>query len=66
MRRGSDDDRRGATVELTDRGRAALEAAAPGHTELVRATVFDGLSAAQLRTFETVLDRVTSRLRCSG
>src|SRR5215208_276668 len=30
------DDRRGATVELTDVGRAALDTAAPGHVELVR------------------------------
>src|SRR5215217_6547398 len=35
-RHGSDDDRRRATVELTDGGRAALDAAAPGHAELVR------------------------------
>src|SRR6476619_5972197 len=34
-RHGSGDDRRGATVELTDAGRAALAAAAPGHVELV-------------------------------
>ena len=44
-RHGSGDDRRGATVELTDAGRAALDAAAPGHVELVRSVVFDGLSA---------------------
>ena len=61
-RHGSDDDRRGATVDLTDSGRAALRAAAPGHAELVRTTVFDGLSAAQLRAFESVLDRITSRI----
>jgi DNA-binding MarR family transcriptional regulator len=45
-RHGSDDDRRGATVDLTDAGRAAL-----------------GLSAAQLRAFGAVIERVTSRLR---
>lgn len=65
-RHGSDDDRRGATVELTADGRAALQTAAPGHVELVRAVVFDGLSAAQLKAFgsviETVLERLTSRL----
>jgi DNA-binding MarR family transcriptional regulator len=48
-RRGTGDDRRGATVEPTDSGRAALEAAAPGHAQLVRAAMFDGLSAAPLR-----------------
>jgi DNA-binding MarR family transcriptional regulator len=66
-RHGGGDDRRGATVELTDSGRAALDAAAPGHAELVRAVVFDGLSAAQLRAFgstiESVLERLTSPLR---
>jgi DNA-binding MarR family transcriptional regulator len=62
-RHGSGDDRRGATVDLTDAGRAALDAAAPGHVELVRSVVFDGLTAAQLKTLGTVLERVTSRLR---
>ena len=65
-RHGSDDDRRGATVELTADGRAALEAAAPGHVDLVRSVVFDGLAAAQLRAFgsviETALERLTSPL----
>jgi DNA-binding MarR family transcriptional regulator len=66
-RHGGGDDRRGAIVELTDSGRAALDAAAPGHAELVRSVVFDGLSAAQLRAFgstiESVLERLTSPLR---
>lgn len=65
-RHGSDDDRRGATVELTADGRAALQAAAPGHVELVRSVVFDGLSATQLKAFgsviETVLERLTSQI----
>jgi DNA-binding MarR family transcriptional regulator len=62
-RHGSGDDRRGATVELTDAGRAALAAAAPGHVELVRSVVFDGLSAAQLRALGSWVELVTSRLR---
>jgi DNA-binding MarR family transcriptional regulator len=66
-RHGSGDDRRGAIVDLTDAGRAALDAAAPGHAELVRSVVFDGLSAAQLRAFgstiESVLERLTSPRR---
>jgi DNA-binding MarR family transcriptional regulator len=61
-RHGSGDDRRGATVELTDAGRAALDAAAPGHAELVRSAVFDELTAAQLRAFESVVDSVLERL----
>ena len=54
-RQGSDDDRRGASVELTDGGRAALELAAPGHVELVRSAMFDGMSSAQLRAFGAVV-----------
>ena len=61
-RHGSEDDRRGATVELTDAGRAALDTAAPGHVELVRSVVFDGLSAAQLRAFGSVIESAVGRL----
>jgi DNA-binding MarR family transcriptional regulator len=57
-RRGAADDRRAATVDLTADGRAALASAAPGHAELVRATAFDGVPAAQLRA----LDRWTSQV----
>ena len=62
-RHGSGDDRRGATVELTSAGRAALEAAAPGHVELVRSMVFDEMSTAQLRALSSWIGLVTSRLR---
>jgi DNA-binding MarR family transcriptional regulator len=61
-REGRDDDRRGANVDLTAVGRAALAAAAPGHAELVRATVFDGMSAAELRALGSLTERVLSRL----
>ncbi|HYZ68449.1 MAG TPA: MarR family transcriptional regulator [Mycobacterium sp.] len=63
LRHGSDDDRRGATVELTSGGREALQTAAPGHVELVHSAVFDGMTTAQLRTFGALLDRVVNRLR---
>ena len=67
VRHGSDDDRRGAIAEITDGGRAALEAAAPGHVELVRSVMFDGLTAAQQRAFgsviETVVERLTNQLQ---
>jgi DNA-binding MarR family transcriptional regulator len=62
-RHGSGDDRRGAIVELTDAGRAALKAAAPGHVELVRSMLFDGVPEAQLKAFGSVIEMVTSRLR---
>lgn len=61
-RRGADDDRRGATVELTDVGRAALQSAAAGHVDFVRDVVFDGVSAAQLRALERWTSQVLSRL----
>jgi DNA-binding MarR family transcriptional regulator len=64
-RQGSDDDRRGAIVELTDGGRAALELAAPGHVELVRRAMFDGMSEAQLRAFGEVAEAVAERLATS-
>lgn len=62
-REGDDDDRRGATVAITDAGRSALETAAPGHVELVRSAVFDGLSDAQLQTLGSVLETVLARIR---
>ena len=62
VRHGSGDDRRGAIAEITDGGRAALEAAAPGHVELVRSVMFDGLTAAQQRAFGSVIETVVERL----
>jgi DNA-binding MarR family transcriptional regulator len=61
-RRGADDDRRGATVELTDAGRVALESSAQGHVELVRSVVFSGVSAAQLRALDTWTSQVLARI----
>jgi DNA-binding MarR family transcriptional regulator len=65
VRNGSDDDRRGATGGLSDSGRAALELAAPGHVELVRSAMFEGMSAAQLRAFGAVAATVADRLATS-
>jgi DNA-binding MarR family transcriptional regulator len=61
-RHGSEADRRGATVQLTDSGRAALSAAAPGHAELVRSVVFDGMRPAQMRALGSLTDTVLGRL----
>jgi DNA-binding MarR family transcriptional regulator len=41
-------DRRGQIARLTDAGFAALDAAAPGHVEQVRRSLFDRLTAAQV------------------
>ncbi|AQT78140.1 MarR family transcriptional regulator [Mycolicibacterium litorale] len=61
-RRGDEHDRRGATVEITHAGSAALAAAAPGHVALVRSVVFDGLTPAQLRAFDALTTAALHRL----
>jgi DNA-binding MarR family transcriptional regulator len=57
-----EDDGRGAWIELTAPGRAAIEAAAPGHVDTVRRLVVDNLSPEQLSTLERLADRVLSEL----
>ncbi|ADT96958.1 MULTISPECIES: MarR family winged helix-turn-helix transcriptional regulator [Mycolicibacterium] len=61
-REGDGDDRRGATVALTDAGLAAVQTAAPGHVDLVRTVVFDGLSKAEERAFGATIAAVLERL----
>lgn len=61
-REGHDDDRRGATVEISDAGTSALRSAAPGHVDLVRHIVFDGLSKSQQRALGAAIDTVLGRL----
>ncbi|CAN5504474.1 MarR family winged helix-turn-helix transcriptional regulator [soil metagenome] len=61
-REGRDDDRRGANVDLTPGGRAALATAAPGHAELVRSVVFDGMGDGELRALASLTERVLGRL----
>ena len=62
-RRHCADDRRGAFVDLTDEGQAAIHAAAPGHVALVRELFFDGLSADQVRSLGRFATTVLERLR---
>jgi DNA-binding MarR family transcriptional regulator len=61
-RRGSEQDKRGASVEITTAGSAALTAAAPGHVALVRSVLFDGMTADQLRAFEELTSTALARL----
>jgi DNA-binding MarR family transcriptional regulator len=61
-RQGASDDRRAATVDLTDDGRSALRAAAPGHAELVRSVVFEGMSTEQARALTQWTSAVLERL----
>ncbi|MEU3169502.1 MarR family transcriptional regulator [Streptosporangium sp. NPDC006930] len=49
-----DADKRVSWAILTDEGLAALTAAAPGHVEVVRQTLFDRLTADQLRQLREI------------
>lgn len=63
-------DRRGAFVLVTDRGRKAIEAAAPGHAAAVRRLVIDRLTPRQLDTIgaaaRTVLAALTDEEPADG
>lgn len=48
-------DRRGQIAELTDEGYEVLAAAAPGHVEQVRRTLFDPLSPEQVSQLQTIM-----------
>jgi DNA-binding MarR family transcriptional regulator len=61
-RRDCHDDRRGAFVELTDEGLAAIRAAAPDHAALVKEVFFDGLSREQVRELGKICAGVVERL----
>jgi DNA-binding MarR family transcriptional regulator len=56
-------DRRGQLAVLTDAGFAALEAAAPGHVEGVRAHLFDQLTPQQVRQLGEICTAVSEHLR---
>jgi DNA-binding MarR family transcriptional regulator len=62
VKAASPQDRRGAYVAITPAGRRVIAKAAPAHVELVRRLVFDGLTAAQVRTLATVALSVIRRL----
>ncbi|EHR51762.1 transcriptional regulator [Saccharomonospora marina XMU15] len=59
------EDARGAFVLLTDKGRHAIEQAAPAHVEAVRDLVFDHLSKAEVATLAGISERVLGRLNRS-
>ena len=60
------DDGRATVATLTDEGFRALDAAAPGHVEAVRAFVIDALDAGQLRELTTIGDTILRRLDGDG
>ena len=53
-------DRRGQIAELTDNGYAVLEAAAPGHVEQVRRTLFDPLTPEQVTGLHAIAAAIRS------
>jgi DNA-binding MarR family transcriptional regulator len=55
-------DGRGAFVVLTDAGRQAITAAAPGHVDTVRRLFFDGLTRDQIATLQQVSKQVLDQL----
>ena len=67
VRRDADpDDGRVVHVMLTDTGRAALRAAAPGHVRCVRENLFDELTPAQLDAFRDVVTSMLARMSDRG
>ena len=56
------EDARGSMVRLTDAGRAAIVAAAPGHVDAVRRHFFDVLTPAEIEALGTVFQRVLDGL----
>ena len=62
------EDRRGAFVVLTAGGRAAVDAAAPGHVAAVRRHLFDSLTPDQVTALGSIAAAVVERLdaACAG
>lgn len=55
-------DQRGWYLTITDEGRDAIEAAAPGHVAAVRRAFVDRLTPVQLRTLTTIAEAVLEGL----
>ncbi|WP_103938841.1 MarR family winged helix-turn-helix transcriptional regulator [Thermomonospora echinospora] len=56
------EDGRGAFIVLTDAGRDAITAAAPGHVDTVRSLFLDGLTRDQIAALRQVSEQVLGRL----
>jgi DNA-binding MarR family transcriptional regulator len=59
-------DRRGWLAVLTDKGYAALAAAAPRHVEHLRAYLFEGMSEAEVVELGRITAAILSRLPASA
>lgn len=56
-------DGRGAFIVLTDRGREAIEAAAPDHVRTVRRLFIDVLQPGEVETLISIYERVLDQVR---
>ena len=63
-RRTCPTDKRGSFAALTDKGFAALEAAAPGHVTAVREKLFDALTPEQITMLGQISKAILSGLNC--
>ncbi len=64
-RRPCPESRRVTLVVMTEDGWQTLAKAAPGHVETVRALVFDGLSAADVRALDRIAGHIVERVESS-
>ncbi len=66
VREDCPEDGRGAFAVITEKGREAIEAAAPLHVRAVRSLFLDHVTAAELRTLAEVSVRVVEKLDEDG
>ncbi|OZF34454.1 MarR family transcriptional regulator [Rhodococcus sp. 14-2483-1-1] len=59
-------DARATDAVLTEAGRAALDASAAGHVDVVRRLFFDGLAPDEVSTLESILTRLRDHIRING
>ncbi|OZE29163.1 MarR family transcriptional regulator [Rhodococcus sp. 05-2254-5] len=59
-------DGRATDAVLTEAGRAALDASAAGHVDVVRRLFFDGLAPEDIATLEPLLTRLRDHVRANG
>jgi len=60
------EDRRGAFAVLTETGFSALEAAAPGHVDMIRRLVFDAFTPEELEAFARACGKIARAVGAEG
>jgi DNA-binding MarR family transcriptional regulator len=56
-------DQRATVVDITEAGRARVDKVLPGHIEVVRNLLFEGLSAKDVRTLGDIMSRARDHMR---